>query len=175
MKIVHFLLCVSLLGTSLFAAAEIYKSVDEHGNVIYTDNPKGNNKVNTVELPPVNTQPATPVYQRPTQQPSQSTEYQVTIHAPQDGAQIPTGQRDIPVSLNVSPQLKQGAYIQILLNGQVFGSDFHATQFTLQGVYRGEHHLQAVVISASGEELARSDSVTIYVHRASVARPQPRS
>ena len=84
------------------------------------------------------------------------------------------GQYEIPVSLSVTPELQDGDYIQILLNGQPFGQDFYTTSMVLRDVYRGEHQLQAVILNGSGIELARSDSVTIYVQRPSVPRKSPR-
>lgn len=174
MKITYaVLLCFTLFG--LAAHAEIYKTVDEHGNTVYTDNPGHNDKAEPVDLPELNTQPPVPVKLRPEpkEEPS-SLQYEVYINSPQPGTQVPMGQYEIPVSLSVTPELQDGDYIQILLNGQPFGQNFYTTSMVLRDVYRGEHQLQAVILNGSGIELARSDSVTIYVQRPSVQRKSPR-
>lgn len=59
MKPLHILSALLLaFGMSTTAYSEIYKTVDENGNVVFTDNPKGN-EAEEVQLPEVNTQPAT--------------------------------------------------------------------------------------------------------------------
>ena len=64
MKITYaVLLCFTLFG--LAAHAEIYKTVDEHGNTVYTDNPGHNDKAEPVDLPELNTQPPVSVKLRP--------------------------------------------------------------------------------------------------------------
>lgn len=166
-------LCLTLLGVT--ANAEIYKTVDEHGNTVYTDNPKNHDKADPVDLPDINTQPAVPVKPRPLETEKRSpANYQVQINSPQEGTQVPMGQYEIPVNLSLSPRLKDGDHIQILLNDQPFGGEFYSTSLVLREVYRGEHNLQAAIINASGQEVARSEPVTIYVQRHSVKTPAPR-
>lgn len=175
MKIVSALfLCLTLLATTATAAG-IYKTVDEHGRTVYTDTPLPNRPAKPVDLPELNTQPPVTPIPRPAAKPApEQIEYQVTITAPTNGTQIPMGQHEIPVSLSISPELRSGAYVQILLNGTPFGPSFKGTSTVLTEVYRGEHQLQAVVYDQDGAELARSDSITLYVQRQSVSR-LPRS
>lgn len=167
-------LCLSLLASAA-AWAAIYKTVDENGRTVYTDNPPANKPVEAIELPELNTQP--PVSTQPPPAAKRApvqVQYQVSIAAPAQGMQIPMGQHEVPVSLDIHPALRDGAYVQILLNGQPNGPTFQGTQIVLTDVYRGEHQLQAAIYSSDGEELVRSDAVTIYVQRQSVSR-QPRS
>lgn len=165
------LTALTLLLTSAVTTAAIYKTVDKHGNTVYTDNPPANQPAETVELPSLNTQPPVSVQQRSrTTQSHAATRYQVSINAPAPGAQIPMGQHEIPVSVELSPALQDGDYLQVLLNGTPFGGVFYSPQIVLTEVYRGEHSLQVGVFSQDGEELARSESVTLYVQRPSVLR-----
>lgn len=167
-------LCLTLL-TSAAATAAIYKTVDEHGRTVYTDNPPANKRVETVDLPDLNTQPPVTPQPRPETKPvTAQVQYRVSITAPSPGTQIPMGQHEIPVSLDISPALREGAYVQMLLNGTPFGPTFQGSQIVLTEMYRGEHALQAVIYNSDGEELTRSDSVTLYVQRQSVSR-LPRS
>lgn len=163
-------LCLTLLTTAA-ASAAIYKTVDENGRTVYTDNPPANKPVEAVKLPELNTQPPVTTPSRPAEKAvAAPVQYRVSIAAPAEGTQIPMGQHEVPVSLDISPSLRDGAYVQILLNGEPFGPTFQGSHIVLTKVYRGEHQLQAAIYSAEGEELARSNSVTLYVQRQSVNR-----
>ncbi|WP_439135671.1 DUF4124 domain-containing protein [Pseudomaricurvus sp.] len=167
------LLFLSLIGMT--ATAEIYKTVDEQGNTVYTDNPKDKDKADPVDLPDINTQPPVSAQPRPLPTVKKApVNYQVRINNPQEGTQVPMGQYEIPVSLSINPQLRNGDHIRILLNGQAFGQEFYSTNLVLREVYRGEHSLRAVVINSSGEVMGRSNAVTIYVQRNSVPRKSAR-
>lgn len=156
---------------SFAAVAEVYKTVDEDGKVIFTDNPRGKKHVEKVDLPPVNSQPALQVPERP-----KNTEHApnfkpvLLIKSPQQGAQIPTGQYEIPVSISARPALKDGQTIQMLINGEPFGTPQTSTEFVLKDVFRGAHQLSAQLRSPKGAVIATSASVTIFVQRHRVAR-----
>ena len=63
------LLLVSLLATSA-AAQEIFRTTDEHGNVVFTDQPPaGSATGERIELQQTNTTPATPVPPKPKPKP----------------------------------------------------------------------------------------------------------
>ncbi len=63
------LLALLLTSLTFFAqspSAEIYRTTDEQGNVIFTDKPPaGASTTERIELPPTNTTPATVVRPRP--------------------------------------------------------------------------------------------------------------
>ena len=77
-------------------SAEIYKTVDEHGNVVYTDNPKGK-KAEEVKLQRTNIQPPVKVTSKPASKPKRKQgapgSYTLSINSPSDGSHIPPGQR----------------------------------------------------------------------------------
>lgn len=160
-----------LLVLSFFTQAEIYKTVDENGNVIFTDNPHGE-KVEEVELPPVNTQPRYTsgkpkkskkfTYKAP-------TKYDISITSPADQTQVLSGQRDLTVIARIAPKLFPGHKIQVLLNGTPFGPSSTKAQITLKEIYRGAHQIQAAVVNDKGKVISRSNAVTVYVRRATVA------
>ena len=153
------------LCLSITATAEVYKTIDENGKVIFTDNPQGK-KAEKVELPPINSQPATPVFTPPkSADKPKAIKPVMQIRSPKSGAQIPTGQHQIPVSIGLRPKLKAGQTIQMLINGQPFGSAQASTQFVLKDVFRGEHQLSAQLRDPNGKVLMTSRSVTIYVQR----------
>lgn len=167
-------LCLTLLAAAT-TSADIYKTVDAQGRTVYTDTPPPNQPAEAVELPELNTQPPVTAQPRPAARPAPTQiQYQVTITAPANGTQIPMGQQEIPVSLRINPNLRDGAFVQILLNGTPVGATFEGDQTVLTEVYRGEHLLQAAIYDRDGVELTRSDSITLYVQRQSKSR-LPRS
>jgi len=150
--------------------AEIFKSVDKHGKVVYTDRPAPSDKNSAVELPSLNTQP--PIQTTRTASPRATEQgaptYLIQIMTPSEQGQIPMGQHQVPVSLQLTPQLSANHSVQLYLDGQAFGPPSHSTQLILDNLHRGEHTLQAAVVDQQGKELNRSTSVLFYVQRRSV-------
>ena len=100
------LLILSLLLASALASAQIYRTTDKDGNVIFTDRPPASEgaDVEAVELNPTNTTP--PPEQRPDlaprpveEKPEVTPDYRVTVTAPEDGSTIPMG----PGNFSVRP------------------------------------------------------------------------
>jgi len=150
--------------------AEIFKSVDKHGKVTFTDRPAPSDKNSAVELPSLNTQP--PIQTTRTASPRATEQdaptYLIQIMTPSEQGQIPMGQHQVPVSLQLTPQLSANHRVQLYLDGQPIGPPSHGTQLTLDNLHRGEHTLQAAVVDQQGKELNRSTSVLFYVQRRSV-------
>ncbi len=156
-------------AASLPAMAEVYKTVDEDGNVTYTDNPAAKEgKVEAVKLPAVNTQPALKTTTDKTKKSEASSGYkEVSILSPAQDATIPPGQLNVVVQVFMEPALQPGHLIQLLHNGQPYGDAAYATSFSIDQLIRGEHNVQAQVIDEKGNTVASSGSVTFYVKRAS--------
>lgn len=162
--------CVLAACSFEAAHAEIYKSVDKHGRVVYTDRPSPSDKNSAVELPVLNTQP--PV-QSTAKNPTRATDeavpnYEVLIIAPANQSQIPMGQHQVPVNLQLTPQLGADHHVQLYLDGQPFGSPSRSPQLMLDNLHRGEHTLVAAVVDKQGKALKRSASVLFYVQRRTV-------
>ncbi len=172
MKLINSLILV--LAVFLIASlshAEIYKSTDEQGRVIYTDNPALGKKVDQVDLPPINTQPATRLSNKSPNQKSKKVVYKVSISQPKQGTQIPTGQEALDLQVGVLPPPKSSYSLQAYLNGSPIGPSSKRQRWQLKALYRGEHQLTVNLIDDSGNVLASSDPVTIYVQRASKKLP----
>jgi Domain of unknown function (DUF4124) len=172
-----------LVCAPLTIQAQIYQSIDEDGNVSYTDKPPQGQKSEQVKLPPTNTAP--PIKPRATTAPETDGEdeaedkipskYSISISNPGNDAQIPTGQRDINVSLNLSPVLHKSHKVQLMVDGAPFGNSFSGTSGTLKEIYRGSHKISAAVVDQKGKTISVSDSITIHVQRHSRPRPAPAS
>lgn len=164
---------LALYACAQWAAAAIYKTVDENGNVIYTDTPK-DKSAEAIELQPVNTQPAvkprTPP--KPTANDSgdkeKATSYRVRITSPANDSTIPTGQESVAVQVSLSPKLAAKHRLQLLVNGAPLGKGGRSTRFQLSALQRGTLNLQARVVDADNKVLASSDSINMHIKRHSI-------
>lgn len=78
------------------------------------------------------------------------------------------------VSVVVEAALGDRRRIRLLLDGLPVGPDTDASTIDLEGIDRGEHKLQALLVNEKGEVLARSRAVTFYMWRASAQFPTRR-
>jgi hypothetical protein len=163
-------ICAGLLSASA-AFGQIYKTTDEHGNVVFTDKPPAG-KAEQVELNRLNTTPATRPQPRPPageeKQAEESPQYRVAIQSPADDTTIPMGPGNFAVQASTQPPLEQGERLQLVIDGEQQGEAQVSGNWQLTNVFRGAHQLTVQRQSAEGEVLATSEAVTVYVHRPSV-------
>ncbi|MEP5763916.1 MAG: DUF4124 domain-containing protein [Halieaceae bacterium] len=164
------ILLILLFTLSLAAQAQVFKQVDEEGNVTFTDQPAPDsteveiNTTNTAPPPPVN---AFPVPPKPQQSDADDGGYQLKITAPADQTIIPNGPGNFSVSASVSPSLQAGHKLQLLMDGQPREEPQSGSSWALTNVFRGEHSIAVSVIDAEGEQQATSAPITVYVFRPS--------
>lgn len=173
---------IVIAATSLFfshaAAAAVYKSVDEHGNVVFTDDPVGHGE--PLNLPPLSTVP--PPQYRPVPQnqagknadEAESAYQQVAITSPTQDETLRDNTGNIRVAANVDPSLNAAAgdRLQYFLDGQTFGEPGVEEQLLIPNLPRGTHTVSVAVVGPSGEEVKRSEEVRFYLHRQSVNFPR---
>jgi|tagenome__1003787_1003787.scaffolds.fasta_scaffold20962011_2 hypothetical protein len=75
---------------------------------------------------------------------------------------------DVELDAGIGPAAQA---IRILLDGKPAAPDAFANSFTLEGVERGEHWLQALLLDAQGRTLQVSDTVFFTMWQASVNNP----
>jgi len=160
------------------ASAAVYKTVDEHGNVVYTDDPAGNGE--PVKLPPLSTVPPPPA-RVPQVSPSaedagaQAAGYeQLTVVKPVSDETLRDNTGDVKVQVSIKPQLDKvaGDRVQYFLDGQPQGAPTTSEHTRFSNVPRGTHTVEAAVVDVSGNELKRSEGVRFYLHRQSVNFPR---
>ena len=166
-------LAMAALLSAPVAQAQVYRTVDANGNVIFTDKkPKNDVQAETVEIGPILTLPATPVKPRPPRTSSQqnksaSAVYEsIVITAPADEKTFRNAP-SITVTAKVTPPARSGHRFRLLLDGNV-EQDNDSPQFKIEQPSRGAHSLQVQVIDRQGKALISSKVSTIYVHRHSV-------
>ncbi len=165
-RIITALVFASLAALS---SAQVYKHVDEEGNVTFTDQPPPN--AEPVEIGPINTaQPPVIAYPKKTPpatpQDSEGASYQLSITAPAHEA-IFHGGGSFTVSASVSPALRGDHKLQLLMSGTPHEAAQKASSWSLTNVFRGEHVLEVAVVDGKGGQVAKSEPITVFVFRPS--------
>ena len=155
--------------------AQIYKTVDENGNVVFTDvAPKDDAK--PLQIQPGNT------FGQPERQEQgqlganfddseQDPAEQVTlgyanlvVQSPTNDQAIRQNSGDVTVAVAPDPALNADHQIQILLDGAVVQTAA-AASITLNNVDRGTHSVQAQIIDLQGNVLIHSETTIFHLLR----------
>ncbi len=161
-----------LLSLTTAFASEVYFSRDKNGNVVFSDRPSANSEIHTVkDIPTVPAFVAQTAQEQPKDNQQPIAEYTtLTIVAPANELTIPTGHTgNITVSGVLSPGLRSTDTIY-LLDHQTIIQQGRKTTFKLSNLPRGEHKFQLVVRDNKGKDLISSNTVTVYVQRASILK-----
>lgn len=175
--LVRTLCCLLALSWVTLANAEIYKTLDKHGNPVYTDRaPSGDSE--KVKLPTINSVPAiqsTSTHNYPPE-PTGTTPaaYELHIISPRSDVSIPPGQRDLAIALDINQPIRQGHLLAYYLNGELI-EETTSTSIIVRDLNRGTHKLMVEVLDEAGNSLAQSPEVIVNVIRPSVIRPKPAS
>ena len=172
MRQVYVLLTVALFLPSV-AAGDIYRHVDEDGNVSYSDEPRdGGERVNvedsgssvefrTPDMPE-------PIRNRDDSEPDDESRFpNLRIVKPEDEGTVRDNQGLVDVRAAIDTRLPQGYRFTFLLDGSPAAEDTPSPQTQLTGVNRGEHTVQVRIVDPGGTTVAESEAVTFYMHQAS--------
>ncbi len=166
-----------LLALALPATAQIYSYTDASGNRVFTNQPPDGITADPIKLQPMNTMDA----------PQAAASAPTTDSAPVDGQALPYSQlalTDLPsaealranngtftVRAAMQPPLRPGHSLQLLLNGQPYGSPTNVPMLQLSEIDRGEHTL-ALQVLAGDTVIQQSSPVTFTVQRVAVGGPK---
>jgi len=170
----RFLLCI-LLSIPLIGAGQVYKSVDENGNTVYSDTPPpGATASEQVQIGITNSAPPPPHVARPApiaQREDKKVETSVEIISPATDTTISIGYAgNFTVEAAVKPSLMAGWTAQLFMDGEATSEPQAGTTWALAQTYRGSHVLTVELTDAQGKALASSSPVTVHVLRAMVGR-----
>lgn len=161
---------ILLLMATAAARAEVYRSIDANGEVVYSDRPtQGAERVKMPPLPSY-TPPRARSIERSVPASKQQLRYKsFVITAPVNGTTIRNNPGTLEIETQLAPALMtaQGHRIQYYLNGVAHGAALDNTTLTLSNVDRGEQRLSAGVVDAAGTVLISTAETTVYVKRAS--------
>jgi len=169
------LLLLTLL-VSFSSYAELYKGLDDEGNVVYSDKPFNNSEQFT---PPSLTIMDAPKVQpqKKTKEIHEEAEFKYTrfsITTPKNNEVI-WNNPQLMVSLKVTPALNvaAGHTIWLLMDGKPVVKKSHSLLLQLGRTDRGEHKLQAQIRNKKGRIIKHSKPVTVHIKKTVVQR-QPR-
>jgi len=167
--------------------AEVYKTVDEDGNVTYTDQPpKDGSK--PMELAPISVIEA-PTYEKATDSDNKGTDGEAgkemslrdlrkqyrdfAIVSPQSEESVWHPEQDTTIAWNVGNQLLDGMQVTISVNGKTQPSTTERS-IPVPGLDRGEHTITAVLKDAGNRTIATAEPVTFFVRRPNIYSNRPR-
>lgn len=176
-------------GAAEAEAARIYRMVDEHGNVVFTDvPPKSGEHGEAVDLSRGNTYRAPPASEPG---PSRSLESWLGEDGAGDGGEaavtrystlavaspghdeaIRNNAGNVAVVAAVEPELQEGHVMQLYLDGELRQSS-RTPAFQLTNLDRGTHSVELRIVDASGQTLARSEPSVFHLQRRSVILQPP--
>jgi hypothetical protein len=172
---------VVLLATCVAAgpvmADRIYRSVDAHGNVVFSDQPP-NDHAQPLELPPLMTfeapdESALPP-PRPRPEPARPAYEKLAIVAPANDEAVRSNVGDVSIRAQLAPGLQREHTLELVLDGNVAArSSDGSGVFNLTNVHRGTHVVSARVVDRDGRVLIESPSSKFHMLQASaLIRPR---
>jgi hypothetical protein len=161
---------ILLLIATAAARADVYKSTNADGEVVYSDTPtRGAERMKMPALPSYTPQPVRTISQ-PAHTIVQQTQYErFTLSSPANEATIRNNLGTVVMETVLTPVLMSslGHRIQYYLDGVAQGASIDAATLTLSNVERGEHQLSASVLDATGKVLIATAETTVFVKRVS--------
>lgn len=151
------------------SSAKIYVWRNDSGELVYSDTPVPG--AEEVKTNPGNViQSSTSIETQVLDIKSQKIDetYQVIISHPKNNATIRDNTGSVYISGSVKPIFKQGLTVQLILDDKPYQDPQTHTMFSLQNVVRGEHQIKMQLLNEKGKEIASSETITFYMHRASV-------
>lgn len=155
------------------AVSQVFKYIDENGNVTYSDTPpKEQEDLPPAELPDLIIQPAVQVEDRASTNSDEedATEIEVNLTQPADETTITPGQMSFTVAAEVSRPLANGEIAILMVNGQEYGRSNMGLSWTVDNLIRGEMTLGVRIIDREDKQLAESNTLRVFVRRPTVNR-----
>ena len=190
--------CASALVMSLFFTsqvfAEVYKTIDENGNVVYTDQPPGPDAI-PMELPGLSIISAQKPLAPPviassvpaSGGPEPEAQQEVTsirelrrgyrdfaIVSPTQGQTIWSTGNETSIAWNTRYRLQRGMNVIIYVDGAALPPTT-VTVTTVGPLYRGEHNVRAELIDARNRRIASTKPITFHIKQYSVNFPTQQS
>ena len=164
------ILVMALIPLSL--QGEIYKTVDDQGNVLYSDTQSENNTSEKVTLEPITPLPP-PSLDRSSEQPPEDSVKKnyyrsFKIIEPVHEATVRNNGSFI-ATVQLIPKLATGHRIRFSMDGKVINKPERSLSVTVFNADRGSHSLQVEIIT-SDDKVIKSATSTVYIHRA-IVRP----
>lgn len=181
MKVFYLAIAILLSNAHVLGASDkVYKTTDEMGNPVFSD--EASSDAEEVEVG----EPTTFSGQQLTEQydyysPDENNDSDQAAHYdslaityPGNDQTIRSNPGDLEVRFNVSPAPKSGHRLQLVMDGQVYRTLKSAGPVQLTNVDRGTHNLNLQVVDEEGEVIQEGPAVTMHLLRHSILHPQGR-
>ncbi len=171
---VTLLVSAALWGLHGASASEVYRTVDEHGNVMFTDQPPEGD-VEAESIGDINVGQPLEVRER-RQDRQAANDAEEDVDALYDGVEIvfPPAEEatrrvtgDVPVRVSLKPddaELAPGHRVRIVVDGTSEG-EAPSTEVVVGPLNPGPHNLRAEVVTAEGETIVTSPEIKFYLIR----------
>lgn len=163
-------------------AQEIYKTVDENGNVVYTDQKPSDDAV-PVELKELTVVDPVKLGDQnvlsETAEKEQDAEPQalydpgLTILSPTPGQTIQNTAYVLDVQVDAERELPEGTQLAYLVDGELRATT-RSLSVSLEQVFRGEHQVSVELRAPDGRVIAGAGPVTFFMRQHSIQHPDPR-
>lgn len=167
-----------LCATAAADAPSVYRTVDENGNVVFTDDPRGR-AAEPVELgdttiirsdtPAPSPAPRAGDSERPEASEALPAP-QLTLTAPAPEATIRSNSGDVLIVARLDGELRAGDALEVLVDGAALARNYSG-RFALSGIDRGQHRVEVRLVDAAGATVRRTAQHVFYVHQASRRAP----
>lgn len=166
--LIPFLLLFSTIPVS---AVEVYKSVDENGNTVFSDQPSDN--AEKIEVKDIPTVPGFTDYPVDThREPAVVERYsEIAIINPKNDQTYWRGEGDLVVSVAMKPRLSAMDKVVLYLDGEEILADT-GTTFVLSELDRGTHQLRVSIRDRDGTIIKSSETVSFHVKQTSILNPR---
>jgi hypothetical protein len=150
--------------------AEVYRSVDENGNVVYTDKPSPD--AEKIKIDKVQTIPAGPdnFKYTPPEKPDLGNYTKLEIASPENNHVFTGNIGEVNVSVTIKPALRESDSFVFYMDGKKQG-DSSSPSFQMTNLDRGTHTVKVDVVNQDGKSLKSSSAVSFTVKRTSALNP----
>lgn len=170
---------LTLLSGATPCLAQVYRYTDAQGQVHYTSQPPSNVNAESLNIPTTSSRAASAPSTSPSDNTPDATRsatqgYSVVrVTGVTDGQAVRANDGNLSVGVHLVPALQPGHRLRLLLDGQALDADSGAS-INLSGLERGEHSLQAEVLSGQ-QALQQSPVVRFNLQRTHVNAPARRA
>jgi len=174
------LLLIFLTVYSAAIAAEVFRWVDDSGEVHYSDRPHEGAEMVTLPQAQTFSMPAAQSVRRNTDTANDAQEAQtkvfsytaVNIVSPTQNEVMWSAGGKVKVSVSVQPELRRGHSVMIYLDDKMVGGlTGNKREMEMTEVFRGDHTLHAEVRDAIGVVVGKGNSVMFTVKQTSIQNP----
>jgi hypothetical protein len=149
-------------------SAEVFRTVEPDGTMLYTDRPTpGAQTIEVPKGPPSGESPhlpsATPDKSPP--QPKFKGYEKIEIVSPANDEDIRENTGNVMVSVALTPELQAKHKLVLFLDGNKVAEKADMSGFQLTNLDRGTHELRISAIDTKGKETARSTSFVFHLMR----------